>query len=67
MDMVDGVPFHELAASDFPFTVKFFRQATGELVHEFTVPEPGMISIPALSQDGPVNVEIHWPDGTVEK
>lgn len=62
-----NVPFHELSADDFPFTVKFFREETGELVHELTCDGPGMISIPPLAQDGPVRVEIHWPDGEVDK
>lgn len=58
--------FHELAATDFPFTVKFISLETDELLDELVVEEPGVLRIKGYGPDK-VRVEIHWPDGEVDK
>lgn len=58
--------FHTLAPEDFPFTIKFVSLETSEVVHEIRCDGPGVIEVPSFGENK-VNVEIYWPDGTVEK
>lgn len=62
----DVFPYHDMHPDDFPFVVKFISRDTDELVHEITISGPGVVSVPGFGA-GKVRVEVHWPDGTVER
>lgn len=56
------VGFHELPEADFPFTVWFVNDDTGELLHSFTVAGSGATKIPGFAPTR-VLVVMRWPDG----
>lgn len=60
MGAVTNTPasFHDLPAHEFPFTVEFFREDTGEVVHTIEVAGPGGFTVPALGQEHGVSIGV---------
>ena len=63
--MSGNVHFYEPEEKQYPFTIFFFSQETGEEVHRIFVPEPGAVVVPSLKHLGPTKVRIEWGDGVV--
>lgn len=53
--------FHDLKASDFPFTIEYIDAATGEVMDSVTVEGPGVLPVPG--RDRPTDVRITFADG----
>lgn len=53
-----GPSFHDLPAHYFPFTIEFFREDTGEVVHTIEVAGPGGFTVPALGQEHGVPIGV---------
>lgn len=62
----DNSSFVNLKPENYPFTVRFVSIETGEVLDEIYVDGPGAIMVKPYGPNM-VNVEIHWPDGVVEK
>lgn len=64
--MHDANSFHELFDQDFPFIIKYISLETDEVLEETVVDGPGAVMV---KRYGPnvVRVEVHWPDGQVDK
>lgn len=65
--MSENVPFHNLPADRFPFTIEFLRVDTKEVVHTIRVEGAGALVVPPLAQQYGVRVSVRvtFPDGEV--
>lgn len=62
--------FHDLPLEAFPFVMRAFRTDDGAEVWAETVPGPYVVvEVPALARlhGVPVRIEVHWPDGSVDR
>jgi hypothetical protein len=61
------VEFYDLPEDSFPFSIKFFRKDTDELLLTEVVTSPGAIVIPPLAKQLGVEiyVTVEYPDGQV--
>lgn len=62
---IDG--FFDLAKEDFPFTITFVRDDTGEVLWQQMVDGPGALQVPGFGGQGfRVDVRIEYPNGRTE-
>jgi len=67
---VGSIPFHDLPASCFPFTVILADAGTGDECWRTVVTGPGALHVPSkgdINAGRPVSVRIEWADGDVSE
>lgn len=60
----DNTAFHDIPESSYPFTVSFYNELDGSLLHEIEVTGPGLVGVPSFYPT-PVSVLTIMHDGTI--